>query len=699
MGKAATKPAVPGCRFESHVAPRMTATETRTLNAKRTIQSCVWRSATPWRSPRIRRVGAPSNGVRHAGNSLVRRTTARFVAARFRSPMPRSSLLALLLSLSSAPIAACGGGSGGIPALSADRESGQSALMDKTVAGANKCNPKNHNRPFVIEWDATDMSSFESKAENDVVVVKYEGCDLQVLDGCTPAVKGSFGAYGAVEWTSGSVEKIDVTNEGELYAKLPLGAGSLGGRVTAGEQFHMEYYVSGTRTLTRQEVYRKDLDKITACQGATHFVPAFNLGAFALASTKNVHAEAGGTVWGIGAKGNKTSTNNAEKKGGVLTSCTGDSAREVTTCKVPIRLTLREITEGENPQAAEATAPDTSAAMNLAGRVDQKIQLDGAAKARIDGALEKQRAGDGPGCIKELDAYDKANRNATQLSTNPKFHYSQVRAQCVMMAGQCDAGRAQLRKAAEAQMSAYMGPPQIDSFVDMMAGKFCRGTLSPHDQLLTASAQLQDGANVHKLDAATCNRAWDTVKRLAQTVQPKDDEDYQIKMATNVDMMAGNAARCLGRAGDCDAAYKLRNETRHAVPSFNPIREFEANVPLCKGKVVAQTPRDQLLVASNQLRDGAYSDKVDVATCTGAWESFKRVLPTLPAGGAPDAALKSSVSGGPRNAAICMGKAGDCTNAFKVFADDWDSRRPNAATRPDVVRRNFEATVPACKGK
>ena len=59
------------------------------------------------------------------------------------------------------------GGSGGgaqKPAESLQTEhSGQSKLMEKTFAGNNKCNPKNHNRPFIIEWDATDMSSFESR--------------------------------------------------------------------------------------------------------------------------------------------------------------------------------------------------------------------------------------------------------------------------------------------------------------------------------------------------------------------------------------------------------------------------------------------------------------------------------------------------------------------------------------------------------
>ena len=70
---------------------------------------------------------------------------------------------------------------------------------------------------------------------NDIVFVRYEGCELRVIDSCrNDSVKGALGAYKTVDWTSGSVEKMDISNEGELYAKLPLGAATLGGRVSRG---------------------------------------------------------------------------------------------------------------------------------------------------------------------------------------------------------------------------------------------------------------------------------------------------------------------------------------------------------------------------------------------------------------------------------------------------------------------------------
>ena len=204
------------------------------------------------------------------------------------------------------------------------------------------------------------MSSFESHANNDIVIVKYEGCKLRVLDECkNDSIRGSQGAYKPPEWTSGSLETLDIHNEGELYAKLPLGQATIGGRVSAGESFHMEYYVAGTVNATRDAVYRDDLASNPGCDSATHFVYAYNLGAFALGSANEVKSEVGGSAFGFGAGGKTSSGSKAEKKGGDLGTCKSDSATEVLGCKTPIRLNLRAIRDGANPEARPCRRPTT----------------------------------------------------------------------------------------------------------------------------------------------------------------------------------------------------------------------------------------------------------------------------------------------------------------------------------------------------
>ena len=90
--------------------------------------------------------------------------------------------------------------------------------MDQTTAGKNRCTvAKSHERPFVIEWDATDLTEFEARAKRDMVFVRYDGCELKVLSGCLDeGVAGRYGAYYPPQATSGNVEGIDrAGNENE----------------------------------------------------------------------------------------------------------------------------------------------------------------------------------------------------------------------------------------------------------------------------------------------------------------------------------------------------------------------------------------------------------------------------------------------------------------------------------------------------
>jgi len=358
---------------------------------------------------------------------------------------------------------ACGGGS--LPAAGPSRETGQSALMGQTFAGKGACNPKSAEKPFIIEWDATDMSMFEGRAATDVVFVRYEGCDLKVLDGCAnDSVRGSFGAYRPVEWTSGSVEKVNISDEGDLYAKLPLGVATLGGRVHAGEKFAMEYFVSGVRTSTRSAVYKGDLAKVSACKGATHFVYGYSLGAFALGSAKNVSAGGEVGIKGAGAGGQRVTSSNAEKKGGVLESCRSETAKEVRTCQVPIRLMLREIGDGENPDATAAAGP----AAPPPSRSDRPEMTMEETKLR-ESAMQKRIAKDGKGCLADLDAADKQFPNSARASTRPDGMMS-VRGECLMLTGDCDTGKKQLRMAYERMA---MKSDTIDTVVNARASDLC----------------------------------------------------------------------------------------------------------------------------------------------------------------------------------------------------------------------------------
>jgi hypothetical protein len=460
--------------------------------------------------------------------------------------LSRSMFVSFVVLLSCAAVG-CGGGGSGAPIAPGLRSASEVRTdgLKKTFAGKNRCNAKDHDRPFIIEWDATDSSSFESRASGDVVFVRYTDCELEIVDQCSiDSVRGSFGSYRPVEWTSGSVESIEIADEGDLFAKLPLGAAALEARVQGGEKFALEYFVAGTRMATRDTIDRTTLSRVEACKRATHFVYSYNLGAFALLSRTSAKGSLGGTVMGVGAGGSRSSKQKADKSAGLIGSCRGASAKEVETCKAPIRLTLRAISDG----APAAELPETPRTKSLAAELKATTEKEKRAVEHARSAQMKANAKDGPGCLAELDAHDKLDPRPSALSTNVEHPHSQLRAKCLMLAGQCPAGKILMRKAVEKQLD-VSGPGQVDYVVDHMAATTCRGNdLSDADKLGRAANELNAAAVTAK-DVAYCKERIRTIETLLPSAPASGER-------TNAEAsLLNNGPACLGRAGDCNAAW------------------------------------------------------------------------------------------------------------------------------------------------
>jgi hypothetical protein len=450
-------------------------------------------------------------------------------------------------------VAACGGGN-----LANTRQD----LVAQTTAGKYRCESSSgDDKPFVVEWDATDSAAFEARASRGVLFVRYQGCDLKVLDRCEGSYPAELGTYNQPTFTSGSVQGFDIKNTGELYAQLPLGVASLSGKVEGGQELHLKYWVSGLVQATRDRHYKRALDKFPACHDATHFVSGYTLGAFELAASERskVSGEAG--FKGVGAGGSQAHQASSVAKGGNLASCETNTQ---TACRVPIRLILTRLEEGAPPAVEAGQPPPGTAPVAMP---TPQVMLE--SMQRWMGAQQKLQARDGAGCLADIEAMDKVDPRPMEPMAGQR---EELRAHCEMAAGRCDDGKKRLFSLLVARdKERKQSDEQRNAVVTSSVGMYCaRGSDAPQSlQLMIA----QSYTLMQENDSGKCvARGNDIAAALART--PNADPMLK-KQAGAILLMA---ASCAGKGGRCDDARKLFDAgVVHTGPG-----DFHAQVPACK---------------------------------------------------------------------------------------------------------------------
>jgi hypothetical protein len=177
---------------------------------------------------------------------------------------------------------------------------------------------------------------FVASAAQGTVLVRFHGCSLETLRDCADP---HLGTYAPPDTTTPVLDSFDMPKELDVYEKLPLGATDIGALVRDGHTLRLKYVTSGAATSTRPSIYADDLKSLSGCDGATHFVAAYDVGAFALDAidTGDPTAEAGA------APSPETSQ---VRLGGAFDSCQSSDRSQ---CQVPLRLKLKRITPGAGP--------------------------------------------------------------------------------------------------------------------------------------------------------------------------------------------------------------------------------------------------------------------------------------------------------------------------------------------------------------
>jgi hypothetical protein len=440
--------------------------------------------------------------------------------------------------------------------------SGPNAMLDDVAVGQNRCpNADGEARPFVVEWDATDLATFEAKSSRDLVFVKYAGCEVELLYGCSDnGVPGRYGAYADPVFTSGTVESFEMRNQDELYAKLPLGAVNLSGKVEIGQTLELLYFVSGAVTSTRNYVERAVIADNGRCKGATHFVSAYNLGAFRLLAHE--HQSAGVEVGVANAGGgSKTASESSNlKHGGDLDDCKTHSQQH---CRVPIRLVLQPIDEDAqdlDASAAGAPRPDPEPAEDTVS--------ERAAKLR-DAAADKSEAGDGPGCLADLDRAD-----ALDDSDDTRPDSLTLRGMCTMLAGDCKAGRELLSEAAELiDENKTASDRELQAFVSRATLKYCPLAQLDNDEARGMATWTRTREARSNNQPAQCEANAEAAFALIRQQKKAGNKAEHWALET-----LGEASECLWSRHNCEAAKKwaIQSWVEHSKkPEAEARKEYE----------------------------------------------------------------------------------------------------------------------------
>ncbi len=189
--------------------------------------------------------------------------------------------------------------------------------------------------PLIVEWPATSKVALDSASKRGIVVVSYAGCTLKVLNECH--AKGDYEYTGVTP----ARDKIDISSQDDLYARLPLGAVNLKGELDSGSSLKLDYIAVGQRVSKEAPTELEG----EGCEGATHYIRTITLGAYALDASAKAEAGASVDVGNAGAGGRRKEGDRRLRGSGDVDKCAGESPKSEGAatdagCGAPLQLDL-----------------------------------------------------------------------------------------------------------------------------------------------------------------------------------------------------------------------------------------------------------------------------------------------------------------------------------------------------------------------
>lgn len=231
-----------------------------------------------------------------------------------------------------ASIALASAGCGGVPdVVASDPTVAQAEGKDEAAMCQSAYDREN---PLIIEWPGTEKVALESIAKRGLVMVRYEGCKLQILHRCE--VKGSYG-FDAVTVHR---DTLEIKDDKDLFTRMPVHSSSLKGELASGKMLKLDYVLVG------QQLASGDPAEMTGdCAGATHYVRTISLGAYEMTTASKAQSGADVNLGIIEAGGHSKSSRNRLRHSGDVPECADKKdidEKNIKTygCTAPVQLGL-----------------------------------------------------------------------------------------------------------------------------------------------------------------------------------------------------------------------------------------------------------------------------------------------------------------------------------------------------------------------
>ncbi len=208
--------------------------------------------------------------------------------------------------------------------------------------------------PLVVDWKNEQRADLEVAMAERLAVVRFDGRSIRLFDRCSLE-----GSYGFVRVTP-KEQLIVLESAEEVQVNLPLAAAGLGvdlgAQFSRGSSVELGMVIVGKKSSVRAKAAPSELSG--DCAGATHFVRAATIGAFALRSGSNRRASSVAELFGAGASGSTSNSKEVHISDGSAAACRaeGDASKPPARCAALLRVELVPLATGSTSEATPECA-------------------------------------------------------------------------------------------------------------------------------------------------------------------------------------------------------------------------------------------------------------------------------------------------------------------------------------------------------